>query len=170
MDQNNLFTYILTCIIAAGTPGPGTISVIIYGAMHSWKKTLPVIWGIQLGMFLMAVLALSGLSAVLTASPIIFMILQYLGAVYIAWLGVSSLLSYRKTASFNIAMQDRGILGNFYHGAIVTFASPKTLLFFTSFFPLFIQVEQAILPQISLLLFILLACTFIIHYLLFSNE
>ncbi|MCQ9123864.1 LysE family translocator [Rodentibacter caecimuris] len=163
MDQNNLLAYILTCVIAAGTPGPGTISVIVYGAMYGWKKTLPVIFGIQFGMFAMAVLALSGVSAVLTASPIIFMLLQYLGAAYIAWLGISSLLSYRQQASLNIAMKDRGNLGNFYHGAIVTFASPKTLLFFTSFFPLFIHVEKAIFPQISVLLIILLACTFIIH-------
>ncbi|TCT16649.1 threonine/homoserine/homoserine lactone efflux protein [Bibersteinia trehalosi] len=166
MEQQTLFTYILTCLVAAGTPGPGTLSVIVYGAMIGWKRTLPVIFGIQVGMFAMAILALSGISAVITTSPILFIALQYLGAGYIAWLGISSLLAtYRQKQSSNIeaSIRDRGGKGNFYHGAIVTFASPKTLLFFTSFFPLFLDSNQPILAQNIWLLFILLLCTLVIH-------
>lgn len=137
MEQHNLWTYILTCLIAAGTPGPGTISVIVYGAMIGSRRTLAVIFGVQLGMFAMAVLALSGISAILTASSTLFIALQYLGAAYIAWLGVMSLYASRqKSDGFNPALSDKGNKRNFYHGAVVTFASPKTLLFFTSFFPL----------------------------------
>lgn len=163
MENQTLLTYILTCIIAAGTPGPGTISVIVYSAMVGWRKTLPVIFGVQAGMFAMAVLALSGVSAALTASPKLFIALQYLGAGYIAYLGVMSLLASRQAEQFEATMRDKGNWQNFNHGMIVTFASPKTLLFFTSFFPLFMESDKAVFPQISWLLFILLFCTLMVH-------
>ncbi|OOR98761.1 hypothetical protein B0187_07730 [Haemophilus paracuniculus] len=172
MENQTLLTYILTCVIAAGTPGPGTISVIVYSAMVGWRKTLPVIFGVQAGMFAMAVLALSGVSATLTTSPKLFIALQYLGAGYIAYLGVMSLLASRQSEQFEATMRDKGNWQNFNHGMIVTFASPKTLLFFTSFFPLFMDSEKAVLPQISWLLFILLFCTLMVHliYCFFMNK
>lgn len=163
MQQLDLFSYLVTCIIAAGTPGPGTLSVIVYSGMFGWRKAIPVILGIQIGMFAMAVLALSGVTAIITASPLLFSILQYIGAIYIAYLGIMSLLASRKNSQINMVAQDKGHLKNAYHGAIVTFASPKTLLFFTSFFPLFINPEKNIFSQNVNLLIILLACTLCVH-------
>ncbi|WP_274584225.1 LysE family translocator [Neisseria leonii] len=163
MSQQTLFTYVLTCIIAAATPGPGTMSVVVYAATAGWRKTLPVIFGVQAGMLAMALLALSGVTAALLASPQWFAALQYFGAAYIAWLGVMSLLAARRAAYVESAVQDRGAWRNFRHGMTVTFAGPKTLLFFTSFFPLFIDHTQAVPPQMAVLLFILLFCTLAVH-------
>jgi threonine/homoserine/homoserine lactone efflux protein len=163
MQTANLITYLLTCIIAAATPGPGTISVITYSVYLGWRKTLPVILGIQLGMLAIAVLALSGLTAALSASPALFQLLQYVGALYIAYLGYLSLRHAH--AEMMVQSADHGKQGiqSFRHGALVTFASPKTLLFFTSFFPLYINPTHAVLPQMGLLLAIVLGCTLVIH-------
>lgn len=134
MQTANLVTYLLMCVIAAATPGPGTISVISYSVNLGWKKTLPVILGIQVGMLAMAVLALSGLTAVLGASPVLFQTLQYLGAFYIAYLGYMSIRYSRTQISVQSGETRAERAQGFRHGALVTFASPKTLLFFSSFF------------------------------------
>lgn len=165
MDTADLLTYLLTCTIAAATPGPGTLSVITYSVYLGWKRTLPVIFGIQLGMLAMAVLALGGLSAALSASPVLFTLLQYIGALYIAYLGYLSLKHARNEMAVEGSNHHNSGLKAFRHGAMVTFASPKTLLFFTSFFPIFIAPNRPVAAQMALLLVFLLGCTLLIHLL-----
>lgn len=163
MQTATLVTYLLTCVIAAATPGPGTISVISYSVNLGWRKTLPVILGIQVGMLAMAVVALSGLTAVLGTSPVLFQTLQYLGAFYIAYLGYMSIRYSRTEISVQRGESSAARAQGFRHGALVTFASPKTLLFFNSFFPLYIDANSAVIPQVVLLLAIVLVCTLLIH-------
>ncbi|KRW59296.1 LysE family translocator [Pseudomonas sp. TTU2014-080ASC] len=165
MDTATLFTYLLTCTIAAATPGPGTLSVITYSVYFGWRRTLPVIFGIQLGMLAMAALALGGLSATLSASPHLFRALQYVGALYIGYLGYLSLKHAHTEMQIENSQHSKHGLRAFRHGALVTFASPKTLLFFTSFFPIFIDPSRDIAPQMALLLVLLLACTLLAHLL-----
>ncbi|WP_137936753.1 LysE family translocator [Chitinivorax sp. B] len=156
--------YLFTCTIAAATPGPGTLSVITYSTYLGWRKTLPIIFGIQVGMLAVALLALSGIAAILAASPVIFKTIQYVGAIYIAYLG---LLSF-KYAHTNLAVQlverNNGGWRHFWHGALLTFTSPKTLLFFTSFFPGYLDPEKPVVAQMGSLLVLLLACTFLVHF------
>jgi homoserine/homoserine lactone efflux protein len=163
MDTATLITYLITCTIAAATPGPGTLSVITYSAYLGWRRTLPVILGIQLGMLAMAVLALSGLTAALSASPVLFRTLQYIGALYIAYLGYLSLKHAHSEMRIDSNQHSKQGLHALRHGALVTFASPKTLLFFTSFFPMFIDPSRAVAPQMILLLVLLLGCTLLTH-------
>ncbi|OCQ52375.1 Leucine efflux protein [Photorhabdus australis subsp. thailandensis] len=163
MNTVTLLTYLITCVVSAATPGPGTMSVIAYSAFLGWRKTLPVIFGIQVGMLAMALLAFSGVTAALSASPLLFNLLQYIGALYIAYLGVLSLKYARKGIGTDGAAYDKGAFRNFNHGALVTFASPKTLLFFTSIFPIFLDASRSVLPQMVFLLTLLLGCTFFVH-------
>ncbi|UVM20121.1 LysE family translocator [Pseudomonas wadenswilerensis] len=163
MLASTLLTYFLTCAVAAATPGPGTISVITYSAFLGWRRTLPVILGIQVGMLAMAGLALSGVAAVLISSPLLFVTLQLVGALYIAYLGASSIRYARQGVEIIAQHDDSGNWRNFRHGAVVTFASPKTLLFFTSFFPVFIDPTKSALSQMLLLLALLLLITLLVH-------
>lgn len=163
MLSSTILAYLLTCAVAAATPGPGTISVITYSAFLGWRRTIPVIIGIQVGMLSMAIMALSGVAAVLVALPMLFIALQVTGAIYIAYLGLLSIIHARKGMEIMANNDDNGNWRNFRHGAVVTFASPKTLLFFTSFFPVFIDPEKDALPQMAWLLLLLLSTTLVIH-------
>lgn len=163
MQTADVLTYLLTCMVAAATPGPGTVSVISYSVNLGWRRTFPVILGIQIGMLAMAILALSGLTALLSASPVLFKILQYIGAVYIAYLGCLSIKYARSKMEMPTKNSSSQEIQAFKHGAVVTFASPKTLLFFSSFFPLYIDKNDAFLPQAAVLLAVVLACTLLIH-------
>lgn len=164
MLESSIITYLLTCTVAAATPGPGTISVIAYSAFLGWRKTIPVILGIQVGMLAMAAIALSGLAAVLIAAPILFVSLQIIGAGYIAYLGVSSIRYARQGVEIIIRNDSNDNWRNFRHGAVVAFANAKTLLFFTSFFPIFIDPAKGAGPQMILLLLLLLSTTLTIHF------
>lgn len=164
MSVSLLTSYILTCLIAASTPGPGTLSVISYSANIGLLKTIPLMLGILMGMFLMAITALSGVGVILKTSPALFAGLQYLGATYIFFLGYKSLRgAANKVEIDGIEISSGNIAKDFFHGAVLTFCSPKTLLFFTSFFPLFIDTGKPVVNQLTLLISLLLGCTFCVH-------
>ncbi|MCP4117557.1 MAG: LysE family translocator [Desulfobacteraceae bacterium] len=164
MSASLLTSYILTCLIAASTPGPGTLSVISYSANIGLLKTIPLMLGILMGMFLMAIAALSGVGVILKTSPALFAVLQYLGATYILFLGYKSFRGAATTVEIDgIGISSGNLAKDFIHGAFLTFCSPKTLLFFTSFFPLFIDTGKPVVNQLIMMITLLLVCTFSVH-------
>jgi threonine/homoserine/homoserine lactone efflux protein len=102
-------------------------------------------------------LSMLGLGTVLTASETLFTTLKWLGAAYLAYLGITSLLS--KASS--IAVPDgsepevsaRALFGR---GLLVGASNPKALLFFGALFPQFIEPSR---PQATQ--FLILGSTFI---------
>ena len=82
-------------------------------------------------MLAMAAIALTGVAAILIAAPTLFILLQLIGALYIGYLGLLSIRYAHKGVDIISGGGDSGNWRNFRHGALVTFASPKPLLFFT---------------------------------------
>jgi threonine/homoserine/homoserine lactone efflux protein len=98
-----------------------------------------------------------GLGTVLAASETLFSALKWLGAGYLAYLGVTALLS--KASS--IAVPDSSVpqvsaRALFGRGALVGASNPKALLFFGALFPQFIDPSVAQTGQ-----FLILGVTFI---------
>ncbi|MGI0119778.1 LysE family translocator [Zooshikella sp. RANM57] len=162
MDTNILLSYALVCVISAATPGPGTLAVLAQSIRFGLRQTLPLIVGIQLGLFLISIAAVSGLAVVFKNSIILYNIIQYIGLIYLLYLGTLSLIAaYKNTKISEPAMGSFSLK----HGLIITCISPKTLLFFASFFPLFIRNELSYLEQVSWLISILLIITLSVHLL-----
>ncbi|WP_163830808.1 LysE family translocator [Spartinivicinus ruber] len=162
MDTNVLLSYALVCVISAATPGPGTLAVLTQSIRFGLRQTLPLIIGIQLGLFLIAIAAVSGLAVVLKKSIVLYNVIQFAGLIYLLYLGVISLVAaYKNTKVSEPTMSSFSLR----HGLIITCFSPKTLLFFASFFPLFINKEFAYLEQVSWLISILLIITLSVHIL-----
>lgn len=113
--------------------------------------------GSTLAIACIMVLSMLGLGTVLAASETLFSILKWLGAVYLAYLGVTSLLS----KASNIAVPEeaqaqvsaRTLFGR---GILVGASNPKALLFFGALFPQFIEPSA---PQAAQ--FLVLGLTFI---------
>ncbi|MBU2713885.1 LysE family translocator [Zooshikella harenae] len=123
---------------------------------------MPLIVGIQLGLFLIAIAAVSGLAVVLERSIILYNIIQYAGLIYLLYLGIISLIAaYKNTKISEPAMNSFSLK----HGFVITCFSPKTLLFFASFFYLFISKELSYLEQVLWLISVLLIITLSVHIL-----
>lgn len=112
--------------------------VLSNGARQGFQRTMPAIFGIQLGMLTMAVLALSGVTA-LAQFALIFHVVEWAGVAYIAYLGLSAIQHRGESAGLDLRSDG---LSNaswlFWRGALVTFSSPKTILFYVSIFPVFL--------------------------------
>jgi threonine/homoserine/homoserine lactone efflux protein len=133
-------------------PGPTVVMISAYGFRGGFRDALAAICGTQTGNSIWYVLCALGLGAVVTASPLAFAVLRYLGAVYLIWLGGTGLWRSRKPVS---QAPERKLRANPYIQAVLTqLGNPKALLFFGAFVPQFLDTHASLLPQ-YLLMFVI---------------
>jgi threonine/homoserine/homoserine lactone efflux protein len=93
---------------------------------------------IEVGNFLHVLAATLGLSALLLSSALAFTLVKYLGAAYLIYLGLRTLLT--RTAAPSTGRLPRQSLGRiFAQGVLVAALNPKTALFFVAFLPQFVD-------------------------------
>jgi leucine efflux protein len=80
-------------------------------------------------------LAVAGVATVLTANAALFGLVQYAGAIYLAWLGVRMILAKAGDAPV-LNMQPRRF---FRQAMLITLLNPKAIVFYMAFFPLFVD-------------------------------
>jgi threonine/homoserine/homoserine lactone efflux protein len=74
------------------TPGPNNVLCAAHGSRYGFQKTLPLIAGMGIGWSILG-LGLAAGAEFLKENEIIFTILNYIGAIYIAYLGYLVALS-----------------------------------------------------------------------------
>src|SRR6478736_7937536 len=78
-------------LIFSLTPGPTVMLISAYGFKGGFRDALAAIAGTQTGNTLWYVICVTGLGALVTASPLVFNVIKLAGAAYLVFLGVSTL-------------------------------------------------------------------------------
>ncbi|MEO1289161.1 MAG: LysE family translocator [Chloroflexota bacterium] len=121
-------------------PGPAVLYItarsIEQGRLAGIVSTL----GIGVGAFVHVIAAALGISAILMSSALAFSIVKYLGAAYLIYLGVTTLMSKTQT-HVETDFQPASLRKIFTQGIIVNVLNPKTALFFFAFIPQFVSAE-----------------------------
>jgi threonine/homoserine/homoserine lactone efflux protein len=94
--------------------------------------------GIVVGTLFHVVAATLGLSALFASSVLAFQSVKYLGAAYLIYLGIRTLLR-DDSQLLQAANGDRRLLHVFAQGVLVNLLNPKTALFFLAFLPQFVD-------------------------------
>jgi threonine/homoserine/homoserine lactone efflux protein len=131
-------------LILAITPGPGIFYVLARSLRGGRREGVLSSAGTFLGGLVHVAAAAFGLSAILAASAIAFETVRYAGAAYLIYLG------YRMIRSRNEVMNngEPAATGSrfshqvFTQGVTTEVLNPKTALFFLSFIPQFVSVQQ----------------------------
>lgn len=117
--------------------------------------------GELLGVASVAIAAVVGVSAVMLKYPELFFALKWLGAGYLFWLGINMWQAKGKLAITPTAQAEQvNKWALFSQGLITAIANPKGWAFMVSLLPPFIDPNQAMLPQLSLLVMIILSTEF----------
>lgn len=74
------------CFVMSATPGPNNVMLAITGANFGGRGALPVILGIQSGLFVQTLLMCVGLGSVFAAYPLAQQVLRVAGALYLVFL------------------------------------------------------------------------------------
>ena len=130
--------FVSAIILFLALPGPGNLALITStgkgGIVAGMAATLGVILGDQVLMWL----AVVGVSALLAAYPAAFAAVQWLGAAYLAWLGVRMVLARPGDAPV-LEIQPHHY---FRQGLVITLLNPKAIVFYMAFFPLFVDPQR----------------------------
>lgn len=116
-------------------PGPGSLFVAKSAARSGVGTGMRAMLGIMLGDTCIILLSFFGVSALFAAHPSLFHVVRLLGAGYLIYLGILSL--FRPVAKERTSSD--GSSAAFRKAFTITLLNPKAVLFFTAFFPLFIN-------------------------------
>jgi threonine/homoserine/homoserine lactone efflux protein len=100
MSQSLLFAFVLFATVMFITPGPNNVMLLSSGLTHGFRRTLPHIAGITIGMgFMIAAVGL-GLGTIFITCPVPQTILKYAGATYPVYLAVAIAMSGTATVAW----------------------------------------------------------------------
>ena len=86
MSQPLLIAFIVFAAVMYFTPGPNNVMLLSSGLTYGFRRTLPHIAGIVIGMAFMISAVGVGLGTILVAYPVLQTILKYAGAAYLIYL------------------------------------------------------------------------------------
>jgi threonine/homoserine/homoserine lactone efflux protein len=119
-------------------PGPGTFALLTSTAKGGMRAGAAATAGVILGDQVLLWLAVAGVAALLAAHPVWFRGVQYLGAVYLVWIGLKLIFAKPGDAS-PIRIEPRQYARQAF---LITLLNPKAIVFYMAFFPLFIDPAQ----------------------------
>ncbi len=135
--------------LAVASPGPDFALVLKQSVAHGRRTAIWSSIGIGCGISVHIVYCLLGLGFFLKSSPAVLTVVKYLGAAYLAYIGVQALRSRPRTGDLDLASSgsaptDRAAWTT---GFLVNVLNPKAALFFISLFPLAVSVTTPKLIQ-----------------------
>ncbi len=116
-------------------PGPGNLAIMVSTTKGGWHAGLTATLGLLMGDQVLLWLAVAGVSSLLGAVPGALMVVQWIGATYLAWLGLRMLLA--KTGASNILHIHPNSF--FRQAFLITILNPKAVVFYMAFLPMFID-------------------------------
>ncbi|WP_296223294.1 leucine efflux protein LeuE [Ralstonia sp. UBA689] len=149
------WTFLLGTIFIVLLPGPNSMYVLSVAARRGVRAGYQGACGVFLGDAILMVLSAAGVASLLKASPALFYVVKYIGAAYLAWIGLQmlrgALRSWRarkagESVEQNAAPADES--HPFKKALIISLLNPKAILFFISFFIQFVDPHYA-LPVVS---------------------
>ena len=119
-------------------PGPGTFALLTSTSKGGFKAGAAATLGVILGDQALLWLAVAGVAALLATYPLAFQAVQYLGAAYLAWIGLKLIFAKPGDAS-PIRIEPRQYARQAF---LITLLNPKAIVFYMAFFPLFIDPDR----------------------------
>ena len=130
--------FVIAIIVFLLIPGPGNLALITSTSKGGLRGGLGATCGVMVGDQVLMWMAVAGVAAVLTAYPAAFHAVQWVGAGYLAWLGMRMVLARPGDAP---VLHIR--TGQYIRQALmITLLNPKAIVFYMAFFPLFVDPAQ----------------------------
>ena len=150
-DIQNYGSFIMAIIIFQMIPGAGTITILNATARKGIGIGMCTVFGTIAGDFIYMLAAVLGLAAILGAYPGILAGAQWMGVAYLCWLGWK--LLHESIADQSADMDaTKGGWAYFRRALAVSLTNPKVILFFMTFFPLFLGNDSGPMTLFTLIL------------------
>ena len=149
------FTLFGIMVALAAVPSTSVALVVTRSATLGVGNGITVAVGIVLGDLVFVMLAILGLSVLSEAMGSLFMVIKYLGASYLLWLGFSLLKAQSTTTITASKARDKGnLVASLLAGFILTLGDVKAIVFYVSLFPVFIDLSALQVTEILVIIFV----------------
>jgi homoserine/homoserine lactone efflux protein len=125
------------------SPGNGAILCMSHGLSYGLRASTVTIMGLQLGVFVVLLISALGLGALLLASESMFTAVKWIGAAYLAWLGVQLWRAPVQTNPDGIAkVAPMSAKNRFTLGFFTNVTNPKGIVFMVAVLPQFMNPQS----------------------------
>ena len=136
--------YILALVCLAGAASPGPSWILLINSVVKDGHKAGIAFGIAhgLGIFVYAVLVVSGLIVLLSVAPWFSIALELTGLLFLLWLSFSMIKNSFQEPSIDVGTSDMvsaPFLESFRNGFLIVFLNPKIAAFFLAIFSQFLN-------------------------------
>jgi len=172
----DLPTYVLGTVLIVLLPGPNSLYVLSVAARRGIRTAYGAACGVFLGDTVLMTGSAAGVAGLLKANALLFGVVKYAGAVYLAWIAfgmaraaVGMWRTRHEAAAESAAPElsgegEGGGEAPFRRALVISLLNPKAILFFISFFVQFVEPGYAH-PALSFLVLGTIAQVFSFCYL-----
>jgi threonine/homoserine/homoserine lactone efflux protein len=148
--DTQLLAFAGVSLLLAVTPGPDMAVVTRNALAHGRRGVVLTTSGIALALVIWVTATAVGLSALLRTSGEVLFLLKIVGACYLAYLGVRTLLESRARPADLLAATPPAAPAHavFRQGFLSAISNPKLGVFFVTFLPQFVLPGQPVLPRL----------------------
>ena len=157
MTIESVFVFAGMVSIMVVSPGPNLFLIVKNVPLLGIKTGLFNTLGIVSAIIIHGTLASLGLSSIIVASARLFVLIKILGALYLCFLGIQTILISCKEGPKTISPKlirtnKKPWIKAYVEGLVINLLNPKTALFYLAIFSQFIQMESAIFDSLFLIL------------------
>jgi RhtB (resistance to homoserine/threonine) family protein len=163
--MTEFFAITLIIILAAISPGPDFAMVVKNALLHDRKSGVFTALGVASSILVHSSYCVLGLAIVISKSLLLFSMIKYIGAAYLIYIGIKSVLAKHQMAEINEQGTHTTLNAyqSFLQGLLCNLLNPKAIMFILAFFTLIVSPETSWDLQIGFAIEIAL-----VHFVWFS--
>ena len=135
-------TLTATVAVAALTPGPAVTAIVARAIADGPRPALAINAGVVTGDLLFFALAAAGMAAAANSLGELFVVLQWLGAAYLAWQGVALWRAQPSVAVSGATGHENQFWRNYGAGLLLMFGHVQAMLFYAALLPGFVNLAS----------------------------
>lgn len=137
-----LAAFSLAVLLLAITPGPDMTLWMSRAIRDGTAIGMMAMLGTNLGIVIHTLLVAFGVSALVVASPVAFLVLKTAGAGYLLWLAIQAIRNRSVLVVEAAGKSSASKSKAFLNGLWVNLLNPKIIIFFMTFLPQFVSVND----------------------------
>ncbi len=152
MSLNTWLLFLVVSIVPVVSPGPAIFLTIKNSITHGARRTLFSATGNAVGVSVLGYAVCFGLGALMNTSALLFTTIKLVGAAYLIFLGYKVWKddSIGRT-QHHINVQNRSHLRLFFEGLFISLTNPKAIALLAALFPPFLDQNNDLFIQASIL-------------------
>ena len=151
MSIETWLAFVAASMILTMTPGPSILLGVVHSINYGVKRTVATALGDISANFLQMMLVAAGLGVIIASSALAFQVIKWFGVLTLIYMGIKMFLSKPPIVNTQENQADASPKNLFINGFLVAAGNPKAIVFFTAFFPQFIDPSQPLIYQMAIL-------------------